>query len=85
MALDTIGETIPQTTTLFRPVPVNKLQRNLAYFYERTSKFVEEQFKELMESSLPENRKTSDNPSGTSEESSRIKPQGLGTLFDIYA
>ena len=84
MALETVNETIAHSTTLFRPVPVSKLQKNLASFYERTSRFVDEQFRELVDGAAPEKSAASAAQTDHQEEVTQLKPPGLGALIDIY-
>ena len=84
MALDSISKPTTWSTTLFRPIPVNQLQQNLAQFYERTSSFVQDQFQEMAElsqyGSPPQKTKREED---SRFESPRLNPQGLGTLLDI--
>ncbi|MFB3785817.1 MAG: hypothetical protein ACE15F_05550 [bacterium] len=84
MALDSISKPTTWSTSLFRPVPVNQLQQNLAQFYERTSSFVQEQFHEMAELSQyghPPVKHPSEDESRSA--APRLNPQGLGTLLDI--
>ena len=74
-----------QSTSLFRPVPTNRLQSNLASHYNRTSEFVDARFNEL--NAMPEtlNSKTAEKNTESQDGNARLKPFGLGRLMDIYA
>ncbi|MGI6455302.1 MAG: hypothetical protein ACOX5R_06710 [bacterium] len=78
--MNTINNTL--ANTLYRPVSAGSLQGNLAQYYERTAKYVNEQFHELTgtnvkEEHLPDLKQTD------ISESERLQPKGLGTLLDI--
>ncbi|HOJ61876.1 MAG TPA: hypothetical protein PK878_16455 [bacterium] len=84
MALDSISQPAAWSTSLFRPVPVNQLQQNLAQFYERTSSFVQEQFQEMAELAQYGNHSSkTKRESETRTAPPRLNPQGLGTFLDI--
>ena len=82
MSIDSITN---NSTTLYSPVPASELQNNLAHFYQKTSSFVEEQFEKMIEDqnlgSPAKEMRSLDND----EEISRLNPQGMGTLVDLYA
>lgn len=85
MALDSVGNQYSNATSLYQPVPVNKLQQNLSQYYEKTSSFVREHFDKLMEtengSMKPQKKLFSSDESGESQV--RLNPQGLGQYVDI--
>ena len=83
MAVDTVQGSVSQNASLFRPRPINELQSNLAQFYERTSRFVNEQFKELIDGQGGEPRKGNLQNSPNDESVPRLKPQGIGTIVDL--
>ncbi|MBD3267144.1 hypothetical protein GF373_10785 [bacterium] len=72
-------------TTLFRPTPASTLQNNLAQFYEKTSQFVDEQFRDMSE--VPEHPKRSLVQMDVDENSEkpRLNPTGIGAKVDLYA
>ncbi|MEW6234437.1 MAG: hypothetical protein AB1656_03530 [Candidatus Omnitrophota bacterium] len=74
-----------QSTSLFRPIPTNRLQSNLASHYNRTSEFVDARFNELID--LPDDldSKMAKKNAEIQEDTARLKPFGLGRLLDIYA
>lgn len=87
MALDSVTSAAVDSTSLFRPVPMNKLQQNLSQFYQRTSSFVNDQFKQLIESdediSMKPRKKLFSPSDMEDEERPRLNPQGLGQYVDI--
>ncbi len=85
MALNSIGGQT-QNLTIFRPTPSNTLQKDLAQFYERTSDFVNEKFKELAEGQEIETpkRQIRNRPNDDGEPSTpRLQPLGMGTMVDL--
>lgn len=86
MAMDAIGNQLTNAANLFRPIPMSKMQQNLSQYYDKTSGFVEKQFKEMLgadgEELLPK-RKLYALDSEDSEEP-RLNPQGLGQYVDIW-
>jgi hypothetical protein len=86
MAMDPISNQLSNTANLYRPVPMNKLQQNLSQYYDKTSGFVEKQFREMFaaegEESLPK-RKLYASDSEDSQEP-RLNPQGVGQYVDIW-
>ncbi len=87
MALDSVTNAAIDSTSLFRPVPMNKLQQNLSQFYQKTSSFVNDQFKQLIESdediSMKPRKKLFSPSELDDEERPRLNPQGLGRYVDI--
>ncbi len=85
MAIDSVTNPITNSVSLFRPVPLNKLQQNLSQFYEQTSSYVRDQFEQLntedMDVQYP--RKKMFSPTDSEDESPRLNPQGLGQFIDI--
>jgi len=84
MAYDTIQGSWAETQSLFRPIPTNRLQSNLAFFYQRTSQFVEDQFQEMLASNgLEPKTKGKETQEASREENPRLRPKGIGHLIDI--
>ena len=84
MSVDSIANQINNTNSLYRPVPSNQLQQNLAHFYERTSSFVQDQLNEMFDTNGSEHSQQKNKPSAEEEGHSRLNPRGMGTLIDIY-
>lgn len=86
MALDPIGNQFTNSTSLYQPVPINKLQQNLSQYYEKTSSFVREHFDQLMETGgenlKPQKKLLSVDETGDMQ--SRLNPQGIGQYVDIF-
>ena len=83
--MDAINNQISNSTSLFKPIPPSKLQQNLSQFYQQTSNFVNQEFKELVGMGEPDKVKSSRliNGSDEEDESPRLNPIGLGQLIDI--
>ncbi len=85
MALETIAQQSSYANSLFRPVPLSKLQQNLAQFYEKTSNYVNEHFHEMAapgEAGTSSTKKLFSEESETSEYP-RLNPHGVGQFIDI--
>lgn len=83
MALDSVANS-PFNNSIFRPQPLSTLQNNLAQYYERTSEFVDEQFKELAEApGESPRRRNAVQESERNENLPRLQPKGMGKLVDI--
>lgn len=84
--MDAINNQISNSTSLFKPIPPSKLQQNLSQFYQQTSNFVNQEFKELV--SLGDSEKIKSSrliaESSDEDESPRLNPIGLGQLIDIH-
>ena len=76
-----------QTNSLFRPTPVNTLQKNLANFYSNTSKQVKEKFDEFVQSDDSSDDAKMLLARGISEkEQTELSGNPwLGRLVDLYA
>jgi hypothetical protein len=81
--VNTLQSGVSDSTSLFRPRPVTELQNNLAQFYERTSRFVNDQFSDMMENKSPEMKKTKSQNLPADTEGPRLNPKGMGTIVDI--
>ncbi len=73
-----------QSNTLFRPLPLNRFQNNLASHYQRTSEFVDEQFSELKSQTNNEKKNETLEVESTKTRDTRIRPAGLGKMVDMY-
>lgn len=73
-----------QSTSLFRPEPLNKLQSNLASHYERTSQYVDKQFQEMAEPTETTTQKLLKSKSESEDSIPRLNPIGLGQVVDLY-
>ena len=85
MPLDTVTNTIANAAKLFRPAPASHLQGNLANYYQKTSQFVEERFKEYAEGveSKQENH-SGPNRDESNDSIPRLNPRGVGYRIDLY-
>lgn len=65
---------------------MNKMQQNTEELFERTSHFVKDQFNELHNLDEPESssRFLAASLSESQGSPSRLNPQGMGRLIDIY-
>ena len=74
------------TTSLFRPVPANSVQQNLAGFYGKTHEFVQEKFDGIREQVGSELGRRSNPVSevGIDDSPSAIRPLGVGELLDVF-
>jgi hypothetical protein len=75
--------TVSQTASLYRPVSSSALQGSLAQYYDRTSNFVGEHFRNLVGLSEQEHRVLQEKASDLSQDKSPLQPKGIGTLIDI--
>jgi hypothetical protein len=75
-----------QDNSLFRPIPIAKLQSDLAGFYSKTSRLVKEKFEDMVQFRTGSDRSSSSSPEETEEqEQETFRVPGLGRLIDIYA
>jgi len=74
-----------QSSSLFQPVPTNRLQSNLASHYNRTSEFVDARFNELIAMPDALDSKSAEKNAEPQDGTARLKPFGLGRLLDIFA
>lgn len=86
MPIESIIQPTNANNLLYRPIPTNQLQQNLAHFYERTSSFVQDQLNEMFDQRTNE---SSSNPPrhhqpAAEDGRSKLNPRGMGTLIDIY-
>ena len=72
-------------TSLYRPAPASSLQNNLAQYYERTSKFVHEKFKEMVSPPNAPEDMSKKMKAMKNEEKPKMNPLGMGSNLDIYA
>ncbi|MDX9753445.1 MAG: hypothetical protein RBU29_05755 [bacterium] len=82
--MESIGNQATQISTLYRPAPATALQSNLAQYYEKTSSFVGEKFKDLVDVPGNENDRRPQKSSSDTEKP-RLNPAGVGSRLDIYA
>jgi hypothetical protein len=83
--MESIANQSAAMTSLYRPIPVSTLQGNLAQYYQRTSKFVDEQFDELVNVPGQEGLKSKSALKDEAKEKPRLNPSGVGGALDIYA
>ncbi len=86
MDLGSVSNQLTNSTSLYRPVPMNKLQQNLSEHYQKTSGFINEKFKEMLE--MDDAGKSASKRNFSSLEGNdepRLNPQGMGQLIDIMA
>lgn len=82
--MESIANHPASLTSLYRPVPVSTLQSNLAHFYQRTSKFVEEHFQEMVSAQTGQKESASSEETTKDTSKHRMNPTGMGGLLDIY-
>jgi len=85
MELGSVSNQAANSATLFRPVPMNKLQQNLSQHYQKTSGFINEKFNEMMEADNSSESSTKRIFAPTEGDEPRLNPQGMGQLIDIMA
>ena len=72
--------------SLCRPIPIAKIQANLAGFYSKTSQLVKEKFEDLMQFGVSDEQSSPSRAEPTDEQkSSTVRVPGLGRLVDFYA
>lgn len=75
-----------QDNSLFRPIPIAKIQADLAGFYSKTSQLVKEKFEDMVQFGVSDERPGSSRREPTEEqEREAIRVPGLGRLIDFYA
>lgn len=75
-----------QDNSLFRPVPISRLQADLAGFYSKTSRLVKEKFEDMIQFGARRDQTHSPvEEANSNQQAEPIRPSGLGRLIDIYA
>lgn len=83
--MESINNQSVQSSTLYRPAPATALQSNLSQYYEKTSSFVGEKFKDLVDVPDLNNNKAGSTVSSSEQDKPRLNPAGIGRRLDIYA